>query len=117
MELRLALAVGLLAVPTARTSAGSVPRIDEDHRHARPLGLVMDKLRQLVESPVAQQPAHLTRETVAPLPDTLQVFESECLARGLCAGDELLGNAVVGVPNKARLPALDPLEVSPGRLG
>src|SRR5262249_6735362 len=53
-ELRLQLAIGLLAVPTAATGLAGVGRVNVDQRHACQRGLVGDERPQLKEGPTVQ---------------------------------------------------------------
>src|SRR5690242_11035454 len=80
MELRLRLPTGFINHAALATGAAGVARVYEDHGHARQSSLVDDELAQLLKRSVSPYKAHLTTEAGGSLPDTLQVFQRECLA-------------------------------------
>src|SRR5579863_8140883 len=106
-EAGLRLSVRLVAVPAPATGAARVPRINLQHRNTAHLRLVADELLQLIESPVAQQPAHCLR-CRGSLPNARQVLQSECLLQLRGCLHNSLADRVVHVPYRPGLPTSDP---------
>ena len=79
-EAGLRLTIAFITAATCGTRSAGIARVHRDNGQSGGLGLVFDKLPQLVESPVAQQPAHFTRNRFCPVSNMREVFEGECLA-------------------------------------
>lgn len=105
-EIRLALAVGLRAMPAAGACSAGVSRIDGDHGNAEQLALVGDEGTKLIKAPSA----HLR-----PLPfaepcagsDALEVFKSDSSPGVFAKDNELLADDVVLMTAETRFFAAD----------
>jgi GNAT superfamily N-acetyltransferase len=84
----LRLAICFLTMPTHATGAACVARVYQNHAHALALCLVAEKQPQLVEGPTRALPS-LRPSNRCSLPNSLEVFERECLT------------VVFGLPHKA----------------
>ncbi len=74
----MSLAISLLTMPTGITRTRRVARVYQNHAHPFALCLVAEKQPQLVEGPTCALPSLRTSNRCS-LPNSLQVFERECL--------------------------------------
>ena len=114
-EFALRRTIGFIDMPTARTGARCVARINQNDRHANQLGLVFDKGAQLVERP-AMQRCPLWLPSLYPRADALQIFEGDSLCGALSLCNDAFGNDVVRVGGKALFFARQLAEAAARRL-
>jgi hypothetical protein len=108
-KLRLALAVGFLAVPARRRGARRVASVNQTKRHAVTNGAILHKFPELVEAPTVVLSPTLTLKLRTlrlsqpyPVTNATQIFELQFSAGAFSRLDEVLCNLVVGITPKTR---------------
>src|ERR1700722_15389334 len=96
-ELRLALAVGPLAMSATATSLTRMGRIDELDRHPRQPRLADDEAPELRASPAVES-ISLPPGNREPFADASQVFQGDAAIGAFGLGDEILADPMVDVP-------------------
>lgn len=114
-EITLARTVLLGAMPTSRTGARGVRRIDEQHRNPGSLRFIGYQLSQLVECP-GQPFVTLALSDRAALVDISQLFQRECLVAAPCFVNQLFADVMVHPRHKPGLFATDFLQMPLRRL-
>ena len=107
LKLRLALAVGFLAMATDRTCATGISRVNGDNGHSVQLALVGQELAKLSEGPAAHLGSLLFTEPCA-LADVRQVFQRNSARRVFGKQNERLADNVIRVAAETALLVADP---------
>ncbi len=116
-KLGLCLAVAPSAMAAPGASLRGVVRVHGHDRDADQPSLVLDKVPELREGPVAEAATIPARNGVLdPGPNMGQVFQGESLIECLGGSDELLGDFVIDVGLKPGLTSADALELAFGGL-
>ena len=105
------LAITFVNMPANRTLLRSVPGIDKDNPLAEILGLVPDKLFQLIERPVIQFPVELAPSSFLH-PDLGKIFDCEYCEREL---NNLLRDTVINIVHKPSFSTTNLTEFSNSR--
>lgn len=108
--------IGFVDTAAGGTGPTSVARVYVDHGHACQPGLVLDKAAELVEAPVSQS-CPLAAPGRNPRANTPEVFEGDATRGAFSRLHDGLRDAVVRVPLKAGLLALNLTELAPCRPG
>jgi hypothetical protein len=106
--------IGFVHVTAGRTGAARIARVHQIYRHTRTVGFVGHEGAQLKERP-AMQDCPLRATNRNPRTDALEIFQgngSICVFR---LGNQLLADAVIGVPGKTVLFARQSFEFAFGR--
>ena len=112
-KLRLAFAVGLLAMSTHWTCAASVSGIHKNNRHSGQLGLIFYKQPKLAKSP-SVEPGSLLPPNRSPFADTLEILKGYRATSAFGGGNDILTDTVVHVAAKTSFIATYPYKVSLG---
>lgn len=103
--------IGFVNVTASRTGAAGVPRVNQEYRHANPLGFVGHERTKLEERPTVQGcPLRTTNRD--PLADAPQIFQGN---RSICVfrfGNQFFTDAVVGVFGKTAFAARKPFQLA-----
>lgn len=103
--------IGFVNVTASRTGATGVPRVNQEYRHASPLGFVGHERTKLEERPTVQGcPLRATNRD--PLADATQIFQGN---RSICVfrfGNQFFTDAVVGVFGKTAFAARKPFQLA-----
>ena len=102
----------LIAVATGRTSTGSVARVNRNNTHSCTPSLVLDKVSQLIESPISKLKTHFSVHNRSPLTNTRKVFKGDCLTRDSRRFDKATADIVIHPTSEPRLTAAQLLKVS-----
>ena len=117
-KLSLALAIGLLAMPTGTARPGRVPWINQDHWDAREPGLVFYAQAQVRERPVAETAAKvLSNRWLDTGSDVFEVFKSDTDAECLGFRDKPLADRMVDVLLEAGLSPAHAFQFPPSAFG
>ena len=115
-EQALRLPVGLCNMAADVALPAGISRVNKDHRNPSQFRLVADKSIQLKESPISKAlsigPSEPCPRGYAP-----ELFKGYSPFRVFGCRDNFLGNTVVDVALKSRLPVADFFEMALGRLG
>ena len=103
-------AISRFDMSTGRTHLRSVGRIDDLEQYACGLGLVGDKLSQLIESPTSHA-VTLRLAKPYPLTDTLEVFKSYAASGVFGLRNESLGEDVIRIATKTRFSVCNAFEL------
>ena len=113
----------LIAVATGRTSTGGVARVNRNNTHSCTSGFVLDKVSQLIKSPISKFKTHFSVHNRSPLSNTAKVFKSDCLTRAEATKlrdsrrfDKAAADIVVHPTSEPRLTATQLLKVALCRL-
>ena len=114
----------LIAVTTGRTSTGSVARVNRNNTHSCTSGFVLDKVSQLIESPVSKLKTHFSPEVRtsvsvhnrSPFSNTTEVFKGDCLTRDSRRFDKATADIVIHPTSEPRLATAQLLKVTLRRL-
>jgi len=112
----LSLTIGFVDMPTGRTLAAGVARINRDDWHAKQFGLVGDKCPELGERPRVQNRS-LAASGGCPLADMRQILKRNAAVGVVCSLYDLLRDDVIYVFGKELLFAGKSFQFALGRRG
>jgi hypothetical protein len=114
-ELRLALAIGFLAMTTPETALAGIPRLNQNQLDPCHLRFVGEEGAQLGERPIAVPSALLLASDPSPRTDALQILQGDQALRALGSRNHPLAHHVVGIFLKTALSAGQFAQMAPGR--
>src|SRR5438552_9139082 len=115
-EVVLRASVRFFDMSTESTTARGIARVHLDVLHAVQPRLVVDKLTELIETPIAALCPVLVPDP-GPQVDARQIFEGNALLRAFSLSDKLFTDAVINVSLESVLFVLQFTQSSVGRLG
>ena len=100
LKLITSLAISFLGVSALTATLACIPRVNLHQRQASSLRLVVKERPQLCEAPSMQR-RPLTFSGLYPVADAIKFFDGDSASGAFSETDDLLGNFVVGVGDKA----------------